>query len=66
MLPAAEAHSAGLVQRVVPDGHARSAALESAAKVAENAPFAVQQAKVLTRGHVYSTLLFTGPLCLRV
>lgn len=42
---AAEAREIGLVEQVVPAGTVREAALEMAARIAENGPLAVEQAK---------------------
>lgn len=48
---AAEAHEAGLVQQVVPDGEVERTALETASTVAEGAPLALEYAKeALARG----------------
>lgn len=48
---AAEAHAAGVVNRLVPDGQALTAALELAQQVAANGPLAVQGTKrILTEG----------------
>jgi enoyl-CoA hydratase len=44
-LPAGEAKAAGLVNHVVPAGHARAKALEIATTIAQNGPIAVRQAK---------------------
>jgi enoyl-CoA hydratase len=44
-LPAEEAHRLGLVNRLVPPGTARQAALELAHQIADNAPLAVQASK---------------------
>jgi enoyl-CoA hydratase len=50
-IPAAEAHAAGVVNRLVPDGQALPAALELAEKIAANAPLAVQATRrILTEG----------------
>ena len=42
---AQEARAAGLVNHLVPAGQARAKALEIAATIADNGPFAVRQAK---------------------
>jgi enoyl-CoA hydratase len=48
---AAEAHAAGVVNRLVPDGQALPAALELAGRIAANGPLAVQGTKrILTEG----------------
>jgi enoyl-CoA hydratase/carnithine racemase len=47
-LPAGEAKAAGLVNHVVPAGHARAKALEIATTIAQNGPIAVRQAKKAT------------------
>jgi enoyl-CoA hydratase len=48
---AAEAHAAGVVNRLVPDGQALPAALELAERIAANAPLAVRGTKrILTEG----------------
>ena len=44
-VPAAEARAVGLVNHLVPRGHARAKAAELAATIAENGPVAVRQAK---------------------
>jgi enoyl-CoA hydratase len=46
-MPAAVAHHHGLVNRLVPDGHALAAARELATEIAANAPLAVQLSKRL-------------------
>jgi enoyl-CoA hydratase len=45
LVDAAEAHAAGLVLRVVPDGEVVNAALEVARQIAGNAAFAVKMTK---------------------
>ncbi|GAA5135797.1 crotonase/enoyl-CoA hydratase family protein [Pseudonocardia adelaidensis] len=48
---AAEAHAAGVVNRLVPDGQVLPAALELAERIAANAPLAVQATRrILTEG----------------
>jgi enoyl-CoA hydratase len=44
-MPASEAKAAGMVNHVVPAGHARTIALEIAATISQNGPIAVRQAK---------------------
>jgi crotonobetainyl-CoA hydratase len=55
-LTAAQAHDWGLVNRVVPTGTARDAALRLAAEINENAPLAVQSSKRLALGLVDGAL----------
>lgn len=48
-IDATRAYALGLVNRVVPPGHAEAVALELAAQIAENAPLAVQQSLIVAR-----------------